>query len=144
MKYCTHCGNQLLDEAVICPKCGFPTENAATAPVPVTAMSIAPSASVTPPPAPVKPKKLTYSPLSIVGFVFAFIVPLVGLICSILAYKNAGYDENKRCKSFSKAGIIIAVVFFVVHLGCQIADYVLRAKGIGSFEYWKLWWDLFF
>ena len=86
----------------------------------------------------------SYSPLSIVGFVFAFIVPLVGLICSILAYKNAGYDENKRCKSFSKAGIIIAVLFFVVHLGCQIADYVLRAKGIGSFEYWKLWWDLFF
>lgn len=22
MKFCTHCGNQLLDEAVICPKCG--------------------------------------------------------------------------------------------------------------------------
>jgi len=22
MKYCTHCGNELLDEAAICPKCG--------------------------------------------------------------------------------------------------------------------------
>lgn len=22
MKYCTHCGNELLDEAVICPRCG--------------------------------------------------------------------------------------------------------------------------
>ncbi len=22
MKYCSHCGNELLDEAVICPKCG--------------------------------------------------------------------------------------------------------------------------
>ena len=22
MKYCSHCGNQLADEAVICPQCG--------------------------------------------------------------------------------------------------------------------------
>lgn len=26
MKYCTYCGNELLDEAIICPKCGCPTE----------------------------------------------------------------------------------------------------------------------
>lgn len=26
MKYCTHCGNQLLDEAVICPGCGCAVE----------------------------------------------------------------------------------------------------------------------
>ena len=26
MKYCTKCANELLDEAVICPKCGCPTE----------------------------------------------------------------------------------------------------------------------
>ena len=25
MKYCTNCGNELFDEAVICPKCGYPT-----------------------------------------------------------------------------------------------------------------------
>lgn len=24
MKYCQHCGNELLDTAVICPKCGSP------------------------------------------------------------------------------------------------------------------------
>ncbi len=27
MKYCSHCGAQLLDEAVVCPKCGCPTES---------------------------------------------------------------------------------------------------------------------
>ena len=26
MKYCAYCGNELLDEAVICPKCGCATE----------------------------------------------------------------------------------------------------------------------
>lgn len=31
MKFCEHCGNQLLDEAIMCPKCGknFSEEKAA-------------------------------------------------------------------------------------------------------------------
>lgn len=29
MKYCTKCGNQLFDEAIICPKCGTPIEEIA-------------------------------------------------------------------------------------------------------------------
>ena len=27
LKYCSKCGNELMDEAVICPKCGCPVEN---------------------------------------------------------------------------------------------------------------------
>lgn len=27
MKYCVHCGNELLDDAVICPKCGCRVPN---------------------------------------------------------------------------------------------------------------------
>ena len=27
MKYCVHCGNELLDEAIICPKCGCASES---------------------------------------------------------------------------------------------------------------------
>lgn len=27
MKYCSHCGNELLDEAVICPHCGCQVES---------------------------------------------------------------------------------------------------------------------
>ena len=27
MKYCTHCGNEVLDDAVICPKCGCPFDD---------------------------------------------------------------------------------------------------------------------
>lgn len=29
MKYCTKCGNELFDEAVICPKCGCPVQGSA-------------------------------------------------------------------------------------------------------------------
>ena len=31
MKYCSKCGNELFDEAVICPKCGCATEAPTTA-----------------------------------------------------------------------------------------------------------------
>lgn len=30
MKYCTHCGAEIMDEAVVCVKCGCQTEQAAT------------------------------------------------------------------------------------------------------------------
>ncbi|MBR6050061.1 MAG: zinc-ribbon domain-containing protein [Clostridia bacterium] len=33
MKYCTHCGNQLDDAAVICPKCGCAVDGQKTAEV---------------------------------------------------------------------------------------------------------------
>ena len=29
MKYCSHCGKELFDEAIICPGCGCPTDNRA-------------------------------------------------------------------------------------------------------------------
>ena len=32
MKYCTKCGNELFDEAVICPKCGCPVQGGTEAP----------------------------------------------------------------------------------------------------------------
>lgn len=32
MKYCSHCGNELLDEAILCPKCGCPVEGGALSP----------------------------------------------------------------------------------------------------------------
>ena len=34
MKFCTHCGKQLFDEAVICPGCGCPAARPGVAPAP--------------------------------------------------------------------------------------------------------------
>lgn len=30
MKYCQHCGNELVDEAIVCPKCGCSVDKKAT------------------------------------------------------------------------------------------------------------------
>ena len=109
MKYCTHCGNQLVDEAVICPKCGCPTEmfnQAGYTQFGGYSQNIQSTPSV--------PAGGQLSALSIVGFIFAFLSPLVGLVCSIIAHKIAVSENNFRSKSFSKSGIIISIVFLVL------------------------------
>jgi len=65
------------------------------------------------------------SPLAIVGFVLAFVASLAGLICSIIAYKQAAETGNERSKSFARTGIILSAVFmgisFLVGIICGIA-----------------------
>lgn len=102
MKYCTHCGKEIPDEALFCPVCGTATGvsyNAVKQPV----------------------KKEELSILSIIGFVFAFIEGLTGLICSCIAYKSAVKEGNEKTKSFSKAGIAVSAV----NLGLTILAVVL-------------------
>lgn len=48
------------------------------------------------------------SAISIVGFIFAFIMPFTGLIVSIIAHSNAKRDDDERSCKFSMSGIIIA------------------------------------
>ena len=35
MKYCSYCGNELRNEAVVCPKCGCPTSDSEKKPISV-------------------------------------------------------------------------------------------------------------
>ncbi len=91
MKYCTHCGNEVLDEAVICPKCGC---------------SVNRSGGV------IQPQADTdrYSGLSIAGFVLSFIESLIGLILCIVAYNEAKKTGSQKSMSLARAGIIISGV----------------------------------
>ena len=87
MKYCSHCDNQLADEAVICPQCGCAAGGA------------------------VQNKSESNSDvIAILGFVFSFITALVGLVLSVIAYKSAVAENNKRNKNFAVAGIVISSV----------------------------------
>jgi uncharacterized membrane protein YvbJ len=95
MKYCSHCGKELLDEAVVCHSCGCPVDNRPQQPMPQTQ---------------------SYSILSIVGLVFAFIGPLIGLIVSIIANSNAKACGDVKSMSLSKTGIILSAVFLVIYV----------------------------
>ena len=62
--YCSNCGKELCDNAVICPGCGAATGKPLGA-------------------------KQESNVLAIVGFVLAFLMPVAGLVCSILGKNRA-------------------------------------------------------
>lgn len=104
MKYCSHCGSQVADEAVICPNCGCKVEGGSSS-------------------------NGSYSGISIVGFVLAFIMPVIGLIVSIVARNNAKRDGDTKSAGFAKAGIIISacliafavLIYVIVFIGIIMA-----------------------
>jgi hypothetical protein len=59
-----------------------------------------------------------FSGLSIVGFIFAFIIPLVGLIISAIAWKKSKEEGTKV--GLAKAGTIISIIFFIVGIVLNI------------------------
>ncbi len=121
--YCTNCGNEINDKAVVCIHCGaavdkeyFGNDNTENK----TACSAQPAYNNRPnqkfqpvyqaEPAE-QPKK--ENTIAIVGFIFAFLMPIVGIICSAIGYKRAK-NENGEHKELALAGLIISIVETVI------------------------------
>ena len=99
MKYCQYCGNEVLDEAVICLKCGCSVDYDNKPQIKNrTAL------------------QENCSALSIVGFIFAFFESVIGLILSIVAYCKAKETGSEKSQSLSKAGIIVSSVFLGIEV----------------------------
>lgn len=81
MKYCSKCGNELLDEAVICPKCGCPAGAPEGAPV-ISSASINRNAKVK-----------SASTLNLIAFVLNAIM-LVFIVTQFAAIWNEVLPEN--------------------------------------------------
>ncbi len=101
MKFCVHCGNEVLDDAIVCPKCGCSVD--------YNSVSAQPQADID-----------SYSGLSIAGFVLSFLESLLGLILCIVAYNDAKKTGSQKSLGLARAGIIISAVlmgvavFFVI------------------------------
>lgn len=100
MKYCSHCGTELLDDAVICPKCGC---------------------WVNPAPQKIK-EKLKYNICALLGFILAIVgiavsyfgaMSLAGMILSIIGLVQLGKVNDRRGKGLAIAGIAVGALFFV-------------------------------
>lgn len=89
--FCKNCGNQLNDNAVICPNCGVPVNNSN---LQNNRMQSGQTESNT---------------VAIVGFIFAFFFPLVGLICSIIGLNNCN-KTNAPNRGLAIAGIVISAI----------------------------------
>ena len=100
--FCPHCGEPLEDRTTKCPYCGKATGQ----------NQIFSSSN---------------NLLALLGFVLSFFVPLGGLICSIMGYRNADdYDGNG--KGLAVAGIIISglSILFTAILLAAYASVMLR------------------
>ena len=92
MKYCTKCGKELIDEAVVCTSCGCSTGTGSVA-RPTTGED-APSAGLA---------------------VLSFFIPLVGLILYLI-YKDTFPLRAKSVGKGALIGFIVGVVVTIVYV----------------------------
>lgn len=119
MKYCSHCGKEVLDDAIICPGCGCSVQYN-------NMNNGAPQNQV-------PPIVDNYSALSVAGLILAFFQPLVGLILSILGHNEAKRTGSAKSLSLSKAGMIISAVILGIAAVIVIIYIILICI---SLSYW--------
>ncbi len=86
--FCKRCGKQIPDGSTTCPQCG--TYLAST----------------------ISAYRGESNTIALIGFIFSFFIPLVGLICSIIGYKKSNYTYDRR--ELAIAGIVISVLSIVL------------------------------
>ncbi len=97
--YCKNCGNNIDDNAVICPKCGVATGKSAI-------------------------DQNKTNTLAIVGFVLSFLVSIAGLICSVIARKQCR-ESGEKGMGLATAGMVISIIGLVFEVIYLIAFMVL-------------------
>lgn len=99
--YCKNCGKEISDDAYVCPNCGVKVSGATTG-----------------------ERKMNV--LAIVGFVLAFLVPIAGLICSIIARRQIRETEEGGA-GLALAGLIISIVEM-----CIVVLYIIIAVAVAG------------
>ena len=104
--YCKNCGNQINENAVVCIHCGCAVDQQKQV------QEQAPQKN---------------NVIAIIGFVLSFFIPLAGLICSIIGYKNANRDYNGNGKGFALAGTIISAISLAFEVIASITVIIMWA-----------------
>ena len=94
MKYCTHCGKELVDEAVVCPGCGCGAGTISKVKVAANAATDVPNVGLN---------------------IISFLLPIVGLVLYILEHERA----PKKAKSlgvWAAFGFGVVVLFGIIPL----------------------------
>ncbi|MCH5155641.1 MAG: zinc-ribbon domain-containing protein [Clostridiales bacterium] len=108
--FCTKCGAQLSDDCKFCNKCGAPFDTAEQKDTITTNAPCMTEPEQTSVPAPQPQQHVAEDDgiFGILGFVFAFSVPFVGLILSLM-----GWRKTKH-RGLALAGIILSTFILVV------------------------------
>ncbi len=106
MKYCEKCGNELFDEAVICPKCGCAVRNEKLQKAGELSGRISVCALV----------GFILSLASIISiFNILGLLAIAGFVNSVIGLVNCT-KKNQRGKGFAIAGIVVGAIFGVIGL----------------------------
>ncbi len=90
MKYCSKCGKEIMDEAVVCVNCGCAVENAAT-------------------------KAVSTQDTGSAGWaVLGFFIPLAGLILYLI-WKNTRPMDAKKAGMGALVSWILGILFSVIY-----------------------------
>ncbi len=92
MKYCTHCGSELRDEAVLCPKCGCMVDSY---------NSVGKNND-----------NSSGNGFAIAGFVLSFFGGILGIIFSAIGLSKSNKNGGKG-KGLAIAGLVVGIVMFV-------------------------------
>lgn len=114
MKYCSHCGNELFEQSVVCPKCGCQVRDFNFA-----SNNQQQNNTTT---QPTQPKKM--NSMCLAGFILSFIIPLVGLILSCIGRSQVVQNPSQDGESLAKAGIIISAVRLGLNVLASIASVI--------------------
>ncbi len=108
--FCKNCGKEISDYAYVCPNCGVKTESA-----------LADNSSGT--------KKTNV--LAIVGLILSFVIPIAGLICSIIARKQCA-ERGEGGAGLALAGLIISIVEMCIVLLYIIIVFAVAGSLVSS------------
>ncbi|MDD7351370.1 MAG: zinc-ribbon domain-containing protein [Clostridia bacterium] len=116
--FCSKCGKEISDDAVICPNCGVPTNN-------YNGVST-------------KPKSNTddagnVNTMSIIALVMSFIVPLVGFIMGLIYRPKAVAIDDESSRKKCTAAIWISVVYFALCIVLSIVYSIVVAGIIAGY-----------
>ncbi|MDE6201245.1 MAG: zinc-ribbon domain-containing protein [Clostridiales bacterium] len=119
--FCTKCGTQISDDSMFCYKCGAPThlakqkdsieDNNYNRPEP----AVTPATNNHTPQAQPQTTTADEGIYGLLGFVFAFLIPILGLIFSII-----GMGQKKN-NGLAAAGLMISVIIILLAVVIAIA-----------------------
>ena len=133
MTFCPHCGREIFDNSVFCKYCG---QKVVPADAPEEYQVVDEPAAEKETYEPSEPQKHNLV-FSIVGLALAVVVPLAGLIMSIIGKKKA--KENAGGEPFTGKNKV-ANILSTIGIPVSIANMVIRAIAIA----WVVFWCVIF
>lgn len=122
--FCSKCGNEINDEAVICPNCGCPTQNYNKPQEPAVQPNYAPYYQPVYQQKPITELISSARSLGIISIIVGLFIPLVGWICGGIGISKANKiyappeftDDVKSAKTLNLIGLVLSTCVFVIAL----------------------------